>query len=102
MSGAGRSNHVPAPPIVVKLARNRTVVRQFLSAKPAHIHKPVLLTSPGNSASQICCTLLQGRFPHQGPRWYSVSTVAFEGIEVRPVDLQVQVAPGMPAFTIVG
>ena len=31
-----------------------------------------------------------------------VSTVAFEGIEVRPVDVQVQVAPGMPAFTIVG
>ena len=30
-----------------------------------------LLTSPGNSASQICCTLLQGRFPHQGLRWYS-------------------------------
>jgi len=31
-----------------------------------------------------------------------VTTVAFEGIEVRPVDVQVQVAPGMPAFTIVG
>ena len=31
-----------------------------------------------------------------------VSTVAFEGIEVRPVDVQVQVAPGMPAFAIVG
>src|ERR1700761_1188454 len=31
-----------------------------------------------------------------------VSTVSFEGIEVRPVDVQVQVAPGMPAFNIVG
>ena len=31
-----------------------------------------------------------------------VSTVAFEGIEARPVDVQVQVAPGMPAFTVVG
>src|ERR1700758_99696 len=31
-----------------------------------------------------------------------VATVAFEGIEVRPVDVQVQVAPGMPAFTVVG
>jgi len=31
-----------------------------------------------------------------------VATVAFEGIEVRPVDVQVQVAPGMPAFPIVG
>lgn len=31
-----------------------------------------------------------------------VSTVAFEGIEARAVDVQVQVAAGMPAFTIVG
>src|ERR1700733_9355909 len=31
-----------------------------------------------------------------------VSTVAFEGIEVRPVDVQVQVAAGLPAFNIVG
>lgn len=31
-----------------------------------------------------------------------VSTVAFEGIEARIVDVQVQVAPGLPAFTIVG
>jgi magnesium chelatase family protein len=31
-----------------------------------------------------------------------VSTVAFEGIEVRPVDVQVQIAPGLPAFNIVG
>ncbi len=31
-----------------------------------------------------------------------VATVAFEGIEVRPVDVQVQVAAGLPAFTIVG
>jgi magnesium chelatase family protein len=31
-----------------------------------------------------------------------VATVAFDGIEVRPVDVQVQVTPGMPAFTIVG
>jgi len=30
-----------------------------------------------------------------------VTTVAFEGIEIRPVDVQVQVAPGMPAFTLV-
>ena len=30
-----------------------------------------------------------------------VSTVAFEGIEARAVDVQVQVAPGLPAFAIV-
>src|ERR1700749_3192231 len=31
-----------------------------------------------------------------------VATVAFEGIEARAVDVQVQVAPGLPAFTVVG
>jgi magnesium chelatase family protein len=31
-----------------------------------------------------------------------VSTVAFEGIEARAVDVQVQVAPGLPAFKHVG
>src|SRR5215470_10558734 len=31
-----------------------------------------------------------------------VSTVAFEGIEARTVDVQVQIVPGLPAFAIVG
>ena len=31
-----------------------------------------------------------------------VTTVAFEGIEARAVDVQVQVAPGLPAFYVVG
>lgn len=31
-----------------------------------------------------------------------VSTVAFEGVDARAVDVQVQVAPGMPSFAIVG
>ncbi len=31
-----------------------------------------------------------------------VATVAFEGVEARAVDVQVQVAPGMPAFNVVG
>ena len=31
-----------------------------------------------------------------------VGTVAFEGIEARSVDVQVQVAPGLPAFNVVG
>jgi magnesium chelatase family protein len=31
-----------------------------------------------------------------------VATVAFEGIEARAVDVQVQVAPGLPAFHMVG
>jgi magnesium chelatase family protein len=31
-----------------------------------------------------------------------VTTVAFEGIEARPIDVRVQIGPGMPHFTIVG
>jgi magnesium chelatase family protein len=31
-----------------------------------------------------------------------VSTVAFEGVEARSVDVQVQIASGVVAFTIVG
>ena len=31
-----------------------------------------------------------------------VKTVAFQGVDVRPVDVQVQIASGLPAFTIVG
>ena len=31
-----------------------------------------------------------------------VATVAFQGIEVQPIDVQVQMANGLPAFTIVG
>src|SRR5580693_8083180 len=31
-----------------------------------------------------------------------VSTVAFEGVEARPVDVQVQIASGTVAFTVVG
>lgn len=31
-----------------------------------------------------------------------INTVAFEGVDVRPVDVQVQISSGLPAFTIVG
>lgn len=31
-----------------------------------------------------------------------VQTVAFEGVETTAVDVQVQIAPGLPAFTVVG
>jgi magnesium chelatase family protein len=31
-----------------------------------------------------------------------VSTIAFEGIDARPVDVQVQISPGNVAFTVVG
>ena len=31
-----------------------------------------------------------------------IKTVAFQGMEVQPIDVQVQIAAGLPAFTIVG
>ncbi len=31
-----------------------------------------------------------------------INTVAFSGVDVRPVDVQVQISSGLPAFTIVG
>ena len=31
-----------------------------------------------------------------------VKTVAFQGIDCREVDVEVQLAPGLPAFTVVG
>lgn len=31
-----------------------------------------------------------------------ISTVAFEGIEAVPIEVQVQIAPGLPAFAVVG
>src|SRR3978361_1677765 len=42
------------------------------------------------------------RLTQRGSMVQRVSTVAFEGIEARAVDVQVQVAPGLPAFAIVG
>jgi magnesium chelatase family protein len=31
-----------------------------------------------------------------------VNTVAFQGVEVQPIEVQVQLSPGLPNFTIVG
>ncbi len=31
-----------------------------------------------------------------------ITTVAFQGLDIRPVDVQVQLASGLPAFTVVG
>lgn len=32
----------------------------------------------------------------------SITTIAFQGVDVKPVDVQVQISSGLPAFTIVG
>jgi Subunit ChlI of Mg-chelatase len=55
---------------------------------------------------QTCVARLGSRAPVEpdppGDMVQRVTTVTFEGIEARAVDVQVQVAPGLPAFNIVG
>ena len=50
----------------------------------------MFLRKPPPSATFDCAA--------RGSMVQRVSTVAFEGIEARGVDVQVQVAPGLPAF----
>src|SRR5437868_5058917 len=54
-------------------------------------------------AAELSATLRRGKKGRPRQRMVQrVSTVAFEGIEARAVDVQVQVAPGLPAFHVVG
>ena len=51
----------------------------------------------------LSATIASATLPcSRGAQVQRVSTVAFEGIEARAVGVQVQVAPGLPAFNIVG
>ena len=69
----------------------------MLGTAGALIHVPVLfLSSQSRSATPNCAKGQAGSGMVQ-----RVSTVAFEGIEARAVDVQVQVAPGLPAFAMV-
>src|SRR6266481_4450520 len=83
-SKASTSLPVPAIPTVAGvLTRGRPtsfVLVLFLQATPA---SATLTSSRGNMVQHV-------------------ATVAFEGIEARAVDVQVQVAPGLPAFNVVG
>jgi hypothetical protein len=45
-------------------------------------------------------TLSYALIPNEGGMVQRVSTVAFEGIEARAVNVQVQVVPGLPNFLI--
>jgi hypothetical protein len=50
----------------------------------------------------MACRLNLGKYLRIGANLHLFchATVAFEGIEARAVDVQVQVAPGLPAFAI--
>jgi magnesium chelatase family protein len=56
---------------------------------------------PDNPDSATFCTTKDGATGLWG-MVQRVTTVAFQGIEARAVDVQVQVAPGLPAFAVVG
>ncbi|MEX2642593.1 MAG: magnesium chelatase domain-containing protein [Acetobacterales bacterium] len=43
------------------------------------------------------------RYRHENPRMVArIRTVSFQGIDVRDIDVQVQMSSGLPAFTVVG
>src|SRR5579862_8900196 len=60
------------------------------------------------TVSRLAMTL--NRFPFHVPKMFAklacmvarIHTVAFSGIEVLPIEVQVQMAPGIPAFIVVG
>jgi hypothetical protein len=59
---------------------------------------------PQTCSPNVLALRLAFRYPglrERGGMVQRVSTVAFEGIEARAVDVQVQVAPGLPAFAMV-
>jgi magnesium chelatase family protein len=76
-------------------------MRARMLDRPARCRPKRTYLFPNCSCPRIVRPL---RFPaEQGQAMVQrVSTVAFEGIEARAVDVQVQVAPGLPAFNVVG
>src|SRR5215211_1099602 len=78
----------------------RTTCKKRFQPTPGPWLSPRLQCSPN-----VLARLSAFRYPRlrkRGGMVQRVSTVAFEGIEARAVDVQVQVAPGLPAFAIVG
>src|SRR5262249_54995428 len=63
-------------------------------------------TAPSNTFVHglflLCADFPLLSWASRGSMVQRVATVAFEGIEARAVDVQVQVAPGLPAFNVVG
>ena len=60
-------------------------------------------SNPNNPLDKLSHPLLE-QYKNIGgwPMVAHVATVAFLGLEARAVDVQVQVAPGMPKFLVVG
>ncbi len=62
-----------------------------------------VFSGSGLSLSRPPTNVTAGRQPESPARMVTrVATVAFEGIEARAVDVQVQITPGAVAFTVVG
>ena len=73
-------------------------------AKPLYFLYPVCQAFvskllDGEAGSDYSCG---GRNNFGGAVLAEVKTVAFQGIDARPVDVQVQLASGLPAFSVVG
>jgi magnesium chelatase family protein len=72
-------------------------LRSVRASRPPEYVPVLFLQEPARSATPNCAKGQAGSGMVQ-----RVSTVAFEGIEARAVDVQVQVAPGLPAFAKAG
>src|SRR6266702_424733 len=68
--------------------------------RPAFVSRHQAAFPNCSCASQVSSARLPVR--SEGGMVHRVTTVAFEGIEARAVDVQVQVAPGLPHFAMVG
>ena len=116
MTLIGPDIRAPLAPKRNAIDSNRTSALARLSHAPLDLHEASLVhpgvdsrslgrshppCSPNVLAIRSCLPLplVAGS---RGCMVQRVSTVAFEGIEARAVDVQVQVAPGLPAFAIVG
>src|SRR5690606_8346678 len=75
--------HLHPYPRFKKVRLSRFVLQMFLRLRPG--------------SASFCTATTGGQAMVE-----RVTTVAFQGIEARAVDVQVQVAPGLPAFSVVG
>jgi hypothetical protein len=75
--------------------------REFIRALNLCLDGYLTATCLKGIITAVPCFALASPAEEGGSMVQRVSTVAFEGIEARGVDVQVQVAPGLPAFTIV-
>src|SRR5665811_650854 len=102
--GAGRFRIDAGLPRLEQVIRHRFAVDHGCPSGLCKIAGPTVIESfcSANVLADTTSATLTGSGLGAIPMVQRVATVAFEGIDARAVDVQVQVAPGLPAFNIVG